>query len=219
MRLKRRRRRRRATKLKEQQKADNESAINEKEQQKVLNMVPFGIRALEFGVEVKGIWTSWPHTTTITPEASTPTTLLPSPALNGSCMLPQFDGTHPSPPSPSVRSSSSTISHLEIPQPAHTRAGDHSNARRTKIDCEEPSPSQKELTDSGSLDCTSSMRGRPAYQPHGCRQAKAPALGGSGAQRKSGVSMGSNGECRFALWSDEASNMPLTIQIPLPHCD
>ncbi len=65
--------------------------------------VPFGVRALESGVEVEGVWVSG----TNTPAASTPGT---------PTFLANADST-PGEPSPDRASSASTMSHLEMPQP------------------------------------------------------------------------------------------------------
>ena len=207
MRAKKRRKRHRATQLKEQQKADDESGVNQKERQKMLNAVPFGIKAFEAGVEVKGVWISWPDPALEKPSPYTPTsTLVPSPGWDtngwdGKYTIPQLDG--PSRPRTfrSARSSLSTISHLEIPQPAHTKSFDHSKGKQPAPHHQDDPIAESDVIKTGSPDPTSSMRGKPAYQPHGCHQAKLSGLSGTSVQRQSGVSTGSNGETLAAYLS------------------
>lgn len=120
--------------------------------------VPFGIRAIESGVEVDGVWIS---------RSNTPAPSVPDSPLSNASVAPS-----PSRPahSPDRTSSSSNISRLEIPQPVHgypgviTSRGGPSSANvpferglSTERSPSRPSPS--------SMASDYVPRGRPTYQP------------------------------------------------------
>lgn len=76
--------------------------------------VPFGIRAIESGIEVDGVWISRSNT----PAQSIPATPAPASPASGPSIAPR-----PQPPmqedSPDRSSSASNISRLDIPQPVY----------------------------------------------------------------------------------------------------
>lgn len=118
--------------------------------------VPFGIRAIESGIEVDGVWISRSNT----PAPSAPD----SPTSNASVPQSPARPAH----SPDRASSSSNISRLEIPQPVHgypgvmtSRGGPSSaNVPFERGLSTERSPSRPSSTVSDHV-----PRGRPTYQP------------------------------------------------------
>lgn len=120
--------------------------------------VPFGIRAIESGIEVDGVWISRSNT----PAPSVPD----SPMSNASVAPSPVRPAH----SPDRTSSSSNISRLEIPQPVHgypgvigSRPGQSSaNVPFERGLPTERSPSRPNSTTS---DYAPVPRGRQTYQP------------------------------------------------------
>lgn len=118
--------------------------------------VPFGIRAIESGIEVDGVWIS---------RSNTPAPSLPdSPMSNASAAPTPVKRAH----SPDRTSSSSNISRLEIPQPVHgypgvnTSRGGPSSANAP---FERSLPTERSPSRPNSMVSDYPPRGRPTYQP------------------------------------------------------
>ncbi|KAL8738094.1 MAG: hypothetical protein Q9181_001080 [Wetmoreana brouardii] len=123
------------------------------------NDVPFGIRAIESGIEVDGVWISRSNT----PANSTP----------GSPALSDTQEPAPHPPAPSDRTSSvSNMSRLEMPQPAHghprpnpSRMTNSSYMRTSGNLFERSISSERSPSRPVSTYTEFTPRGRPTYQP------------------------------------------------------
>ncbi len=116
--------------------------------------VPFGIRAIERGCEVDGVWNSRTNTPLQTP-AGSPVTR-PKDLGNGLLGLKKHRRDL----------SLSTVSNLEIPEPALARPDPKAVPESsTDTTSEAKSSSENENTHNASPDRQLSMRGRPAYQP------------------------------------------------------
>lgn len=123
------------------------------------NDVPFGIRAIESGIEVDGVWISRSNT----PANSTPG----SPALSAT------KGHTAQPSAPSDRASTaSNMSRLEIPQPAHghhrpspSRSTNSSYTRTSGNPFERSVSSEPSTSTAGSSYMERQPRGRATYQP------------------------------------------------------
>ncbi|KAL8872197.1 MAG: hypothetical protein Q9174_002129 [Haloplaca sp. 1 TL-2023] len=130
------------------------------------NEVPFGIRAIESGIEVDGVWISRSNT----PANSTPGTPAPnSPALSAN------PEPHVQPTAQSNRASTaSNMSRLEIPQPAHgPRRVSPSSSTNTAHMRVSGNPFDRSLSSEripsrpgSTLMEVPQARGRQTYQPH-----------------------------------------------------
>lgn len=129
--------------------------------------VPFGIRAIESGIEVDGVWISRSNT----PAQSLPATPAPASPASGPSIAPR------PPPlkqedSPDRSSSASNISRLDIPQPVHgyptvnlrpsgpSSATLNSSFERLKPGANSPIPPASDLPDLARV-----QQIRPTYQP------------------------------------------------------
>ncbi|KAL8948142.1 MAG: hypothetical protein Q9222_005641 [Ikaeria aurantiellina] len=123
------------------------------------NDVPFGIRAIESGIEVDGVWISRSNT----PASSVPA----SPALSAN-----KESTAPPLVIPDRTSTASNMSRLEIPQPAHghirPNSGRSPNSNHSRVSgnpFERPLSSEQSASRASSLYSEHTPRGRPTYQP------------------------------------------------------
>jgi hypothetical protein len=120
--------------------------------------VPFGIRAIERGCEVNGVWNSKTNTPLQTPGNSNPGSPVIRPKDLGNGLL-------------SLRKhrrelSASSVSNLEIPEPISTKPEAKTVPESpTDTMSEGKSSSEKENAVETSEDGQLSMRGRRAYQP------------------------------------------------------
>jgi hypothetical protein len=120
--------------------------------------VPFGIRAIERGCEVAGVWNSRTNTPLQTPGNSNPGSPVMRPKDLGNGLL-------------GVRKhrrdlSISTLSNLEVPEPALSKPDSQALPESsTDTTSEAKLSSDKENTTESSPDRQLSMRGRRAYQP------------------------------------------------------
>jgi hypothetical protein len=120
--------------------------------------VPFGIRAIERGCEVDGVWNSRTNTPLQTPANSNPGSPVTRPKDLGNGLLSLKKHRRDM--------SLSTVSNLEFPEPALARAGPKGVAVSSTDTTSEPkSSSEKENTPEPSPDGQLPMRGRRAYQP------------------------------------------------------
>ena len=131
--------------------------------------IPFGVRALESGIEVDGVWISG---------TNTPSSMPGSPNIAAMKSLPAHRDDYPG-----ASLSASEMSRIEIPQPAHGYSGMHHAAGPSyKI----PTPSERPMSSEPSHKIPTSVdrpvsserqhskpptsdhqkRGRPTYQPH-----------------------------------------------------
>lgn len=118
--------------------------------------VPFGIRAIESGVEVDGVWISRSNT----PAPSVPD----SPVSNASVAPSPVRGAR----SPDRNSSSSNISRLEIPHPVHGYpgvVGSRGAQSSANVPFERGLPTERAPTRPTSIASDYALRGRPTYQP------------------------------------------------------
>lgn len=114
--------------------------------------IPFGVRALESGIEVDGVWISG---------TNTPSSMPGSP--NIAAKKPQ-----PAPRDHSLEGSSSTseMSRIEIPQPVHGYSGmNHSAGPSNKIPIIFDRPMSSEQQHSKQPTSDHQSWGRPTYQP------------------------------------------------------
>ncbi|KAL8839088.1 MAG: hypothetical protein Q9170_001870 [Blastenia crenularia] len=122
------------------------------------NDVPFGVRAIESGIEVDGVWISRSNT----PANSTPG----SPALSADAEPTVQNG-----PTPDRASTTSNMSRLEIPQPAHGHPRPNSRSTNSTYTRVSGNPFERSVSSERSpsrLVSTYSElppRGRPSYQP------------------------------------------------------
>jgi hypothetical protein len=119
--------------------------------------VPFGIRAIERGCEIDGVWNSKTSTPLQTPGNSTPG----SPVMRPKDLGDGFPGLkkHRRDPSLSMEPS------LELPRPALARSDPVLPEPSTDTTSEARSASDNDNTPESSPDRQLSMRGRRAYQP------------------------------------------------------
>lgn len=132
------------------QPAEQEDASSDRE-------VPFGIRAIESGIEVDGVWIS---------RSNTPAPSLPDSPMSSISVGPGSTMNR--------TSSSSNISRLEIPQPVHNypgvnplRSGPSSAVSGAPFERPLPTERSSSRPDSISPDymCREGPRGRQTYQP------------------------------------------------------
>ncbi|KAL8715262.1 MAG: hypothetical protein Q9220_001220 [cf. Caloplaca sp. 1 TL-2023] len=123
------------------------------------NDVPFGIRAIESGIEVDGVWISRSNT----PGNSVPA----SPALSAN-----QESTAPPHVTADRTSTISNMSRLEIPQPAHGhirpnagRSAHSNHSRASGNPFDRPLSSEQSASRASSLYSEQTPRGRPTYQP------------------------------------------------------
>lgn len=114
--------------------------------------IPFGIRAIESGIEVDGVWISRSNT----PNQSVPSSPASEPFNYMGPAHPKTAG------SPDRTSSVSNMSHLEIPQPAHGYPGG-SNSYSTRSSEISDAPFERGLP-------SDELQARPiSYQPESAR--------------------------------------------------
>ncbi|KAL9604523.1 MAG: hypothetical protein Q9219_000488 [cf. Caloplaca sp. 3 TL-2023] len=116
------------------------------------NDIPFGIRAIESGIEVDGVWISRSNT----PANSTPV----SPTLSAS-KEPAIQAA----PMSDRASTASNMSRLEIPQPAHGHQGPNARSSNPSYSRVSGNPFDRSPTRPGSSYLEATPRGRPSYQP------------------------------------------------------
>ena len=120
--------------------------------------IPFGIRAIESGIEVDGVWISRSNT----PVPSAPPSPAPASPLSSPSIVPR---PHPHlKDSPDRSSSASNISRLDIPQPVHGYPGvnlRHSGPSSSSLN----TPSERLKPASDLPDLTRVQPTRPTYQP------------------------------------------------------
>ena len=129
--------------------------------------VPFGIRAIESGIEVDGVWISRSNT----PAQSLPTTPAPASPASAPSIAPRPQPSRQE-DSPDRSSSASNISRLDIPQPVYgyptvnlrpsgpSSATLNSSFERLKPGTNLPIPPGSELPDLARV-----QQIRPTYQP------------------------------------------------------
>lgn len=114
--------------------------------------IPFGVRALESGIEVDGVWISGTNTPTSMPGSPNIAAMKPQPAHQGL--------------SSQARPSTSEMSRIEIPQPVHDHPGvTHSagTSQKAPIPFDRLGSSERQHSKPPTSDHQS--RGRPTYQP------------------------------------------------------
>lgn len=112
--------------------------------------IPFGVRALESGIEVDGVWISGANTPSSMPGSPTIAPMRPQPA--------------PRDHSPETSSSSSETSRIEIPQPVHGYHGTKQSAGpSSKVHAQHDRPSERQHSKPPTFDHQN--HGRPTYQP------------------------------------------------------
>lgn len=122
------------------------------------NDVPFGVRAIESGIEVDGVWISRSNT----PAPSSPA----SPSLS----VTRDSGKEKYVRTPDRGSTASNISRLEIPQPAHGQSrasSDRSNASSMTSGnpFDRSVSSDRSSFSPGTAYLEATSRSRPTYQP------------------------------------------------------
>ena len=129
--------------------------------------VPFGIRAIESGIEVDGVWISRSNT----PAQSLPATPAPASPASGPSIAPR-----PHPPkqedSPDRSSSASNISRLDIPQPVYgyptvnlRPSGPSSTTLNSSYERSKPGANSPISPGPDLPDLTRVQQIRPTYQP------------------------------------------------------
>ena len=114
--------------------------------------IPFGVRALESGIEVDGVWISG---------TNTPSTMPGSPNIAAMKPLPAH-GEY----SPESSSSTSETSRIEVPQPVHGYSGINNSSslsNKTPTPVNRPMSSERQHNKPPLSDHQS--HGRPTYQP------------------------------------------------------
>lgn len=114
--------------------------------------IPFGIRALESGIEVDGVWISGANTPTSMPGSPNIAAMKPQPA--------QRDHA------PEASSSTSEMSRVEVPQPVHRYTGMNPAAGpsyKTPTSFDRSIPSERQHSKPPAADHQN--LGRPTYQP------------------------------------------------------
>ncbi|KAL8717785.1 MAG: hypothetical protein Q9225_005000 [Loekoesia sp. 1 TL-2023] len=125
--------------------------------------IPFGVRAIESGIEVDGVWISRSNT----PANSTPG----SPALGSPASSANKEPAAQAAPTSDRASTVSDMSRLEIPQPAHghhrpsTRSTNSTYTRVSGNPFERSVSSERSPSRPGSSYSELMPRGRPTYQP------------------------------------------------------
>lgn len=128
------------------------------------NDIPFGVRAIESGIEVDGVWISRSNT----PANSNPNSNPASPDLSANNESAAQTAPHSS---PFDRTSAvSNVSRLEIPQPAHgySRPNARSTNSYTRVSgnpFDRPASSDRSSSSPGSPYTEYTPRGRTSYQP------------------------------------------------------
>ncbi|KAL8935502.1 MAG: hypothetical protein Q9216_005393 [Gyalolechia sp. 2 TL-2023] len=140
----------------------NPSAVRRKKG----NDIPFGVRAIESGIEVDGVWISRSNT----PANSNPNSTPGSPELSANrASAPQFAAQ--TAPSSDRASTVSNTSRLEIPQATHghprpdPRLTSASHTRVTSNPFDRSNSSERLPSRPGSSFAEYMPRGRPSYQP------------------------------------------------------
>ena len=114
--------------------------------------VPFGVRALESGIEVDGVWISG---------TNTPSTMPGSPNIAASKPQPPFKDY-----SPEASSSGSETSRVEVPQPVHGHPGtNHASGTSKKIAAPVDRPVASERQHKQPHPSENQNLGRPTYRP------------------------------------------------------
>lgn len=114
--------------------------------------IPFGIRALESGIEVDGVWISGTNTPTSMPGSPHVAAMRPQPAHRDL--------------SPDASSSASEMSRIEIPQPVHGYPGmSNSAGPSSKIPRSFDRPISSERQHGKLPTSDHQSGGRPTYQP------------------------------------------------------
>ena len=114
--------------------------------------VPFGVRALESGIEVDGVWISGTNTPSTMPGSPNIAAMKPQPAHKDY--------------SPETSSSASETSRIEIPQPVHGHhATKHSSGIPNKISAPVDRPVSSERQHKKPHPSEHQSLGRPTYQP------------------------------------------------------
>ena len=111
--------------------------------------VPFGVRALESGIEVDGVWISG---------TNTPSTMPGSPNIAATKPQPVHKDYFPEP-----SSSASETSRIEVPQPVH--GTNHSSGISNKISAPADRPVSSERQHKKPPSSEHQNLGRPTYQP------------------------------------------------------
>ncbi|CAD6569467.1 MAG: hypothetical protein ASARMPREDX12_007863 [Alectoria sarmentosa] len=114
--------------------------------------IPFGVRALESGIEVDGVWISGTNTPTSMPGSPNVAAMRPQPAHRDL--------------SPDASSSASEVSRIEIPQPVHGYPGmSNSAGPSSKIPRSFDRPISSERQHGKLPTSDHQSGGRPTYQP------------------------------------------------------
>lgn len=114
--------------------------------------IPFGVRALESGIEVDGVWISGTNTPTSMPGSPNIAAMKPQPAHKDL--------------SSKSRSSTSEMSRIETPQQVHDHPGvTHSAGPSNKVPTPFDRPVSSERQHSKPPTSDHQSRGRPTYQP------------------------------------------------------
>ena len=114
--------------------------------------VPFGVRALESGIEVDGVWISGTNTPSTMPGSPNIAAMKPQPAHQDY--------------SPETSSSASETSRIEVPQPVYGYPGtNHSSGISNKISAPVDRPVSSERQHKKPHPSEHQNLGRPTYQP------------------------------------------------------
>ena len=113
--------------------------------------IPFGVRALESGIEVDGVWISGTNTPSTMPGSPNIAAIKPQPAHR----------EHPAEPS----SSNSEMSRIEIPQPVHGYSGLNSSSGPSYKTSTVDRPVSAERQHKKPMPSDHHSLGRPTYQP------------------------------------------------------
>ena len=114
--------------------------------------VPFGVRALESGIEVDGVWISGTNTPSTMPGSPNIAAMKPQP--------PQKDYT------PEASSSASETSRIEVPQPVHEHPGTkYSSGISKKVSAPVDRPVSSERQQKKPHPSEHQSHSRPTYQP------------------------------------------------------
>ena len=114
--------------------------------------IPFGVRALESGIEVDGVWISGTNTPSTMPGSPNIAAMKPKPARNGH--------------SPETSSSTSEMSRIEIPQPVHGYSGmNHSSGPSYKVPAQVDRPVSSDRQHTKPPHADHQSHGRATYQP------------------------------------------------------
>lgn len=114
--------------------------------------IPFGVRALESGIEVDGVWISGTNTPSTMPGSPNIAAMKPQPAHREQ--------------SPETSSSASEMSRIEAPQPVHGYSDlSHSSGLSNKITTPAERPMSSERQQKKPSSSEHQNLGRPTYQP------------------------------------------------------